>query len=163
VKKLDKTGDSVTATIEQGGKSSQQSFERVILAIGITGNIENLGLENTKAKAEKGHIVIDKWGATGEPNLYAIGDVAGAPWLAHKASHEGVVCIERIAGVKGAHPLDLSNVPGCTYCSPQVASVGLTEAKAKAAGKQVKVGRFPFIGNGKAIALGEPEGLVKTV
>ena len=163
VKKLEKGADSVTAKIEQGGKTTQTTFERVILAIGITGNVENLGLENTKAKAEKGHININQWSETGEPGVYAIGDVAGPPWLAHKASHEGVVCIEKIAGVKGAHPLDLSNVPGCTYCSPQVASVGMTEAKAKAAGRQVKVGRFPFIGNGKAIALGEPEGFVKTV
>jgi dihydrolipoamide dehydrogenase len=163
VKKLEKGADNVTVTIEQGGKANQITVERAILAIGITGNIENIGLENTKAKTDKGHIVIDKWGATGEPGLWAIGDVAGPPWLAHKASHEGVVAVEKIAGVKGVHPLDGNNVPGCTYCSPQVASVGLTEAKAKAAGKQVKVGRFNFIGNGKAIALGEPEGLVKTV
>jgi dihydrolipoamide dehydrogenase len=163
VKKLEKGADNVTVTIEQGGKSSQSTFERVILAIGIAGNIENMGLENTKAKTEKGHITIDKWSATGEPGLWAIGDVAGPPWLAHKASHEGVVVVEKIAGIKGVHPLDANNVPGCTYCSPQVASVGLTEAKAKAAGKQVRVGRFNFIGNGKAIALGEPEGLVKTV
>jgi len=163
VKKLDKGADNVTATIEQGGKVTQSTFERVILAIGITGNIENLGLENTKAKTDKGHITINQWGETGEPGVWAIGDVAGPPWLAHKASHEGVVCVERIAGVKGVHPLDISNVPGCTYCAPQVASVGFTEAKAKAAGRQVRVGRFPFIGNGKAIALGEPEGLVKTV
>ncbi|HUY68490.1 MAG TPA: dihydrolipoyl dehydrogenase [Alphaproteobacteria bacterium] len=163
VKKLDKGLNQVTATIEQGGKTATSVFERAILAVGITGNVENLGLENTKAKTEKGHIVIDQWCETGEPGLYAIGDVAGPPWLAHKASHEGVLCVERIAGFKGVHPLDTNNVPGCTYCAPQVASVGLTEAKAKAAGKQVKVGRFPFIGNGKAIALGEPEGLVKTV
>ncbi len=163
VKKLDKGRDNVTATIEQGGKSSQQTFERVILAIGIAGNIENIGLENTKVKTDKGHITIDQWSQTGEPGVWAIGDVAGPPWLAHKASHEGVVCVEKIAGVKGVHPLDADNVPGCTYCSPQIASVGLTEAKAKAAGKQVKVGRFPFIGNGKAIAMGEPEGFVKTV
>jgi dihydrolipoamide dehydrogenase len=163
VKKLDKTATNVTATIEQGGKQTQSMYDRVIMAVGITGNVENLGLEATKAKVEKGHIVINQWGETGEPGLYAIGDVAGPPWLAHKASHEGVVCVEKIAGVKGVHPLDANNIPGCTYCSPQVASVGMTEAKAKAAGRQVKVGRFPFIGNGKAIALGEPEGFVKTV
>ncbi|MDX2028717.1 MAG: dihydrolipoyl dehydrogenase [Alphaproteobacteria bacterium] len=163
VKKLDKSAVDVTATIEQGGKSSQSTFDRVILAIGITGNSENLGLENTKVKVEKGHIKINEWGATDEPGVYAIGDVAGAPWLAHKASHEGVVCVEKIAGVKGVHPLKTDNIPGCTYCTPQVASVGMTEVKAKAAGRQVRVGRFPFIGNGKAIALGEPEGLVKTI
>jgi len=114
-------------------------------------------------KVEKTHVVIDQWCATGEPGVYAIGDLVGPPWLAHKASHEGVLCVERIAGVKGVHPLDISRVPGCTYCMPQVASVGLTEAAAKAAGREVKVGRFPYIGNGKAIALGEPQGLVKTV
>ncbi|MFY9287574.1 MAG: dihydrolipoyl dehydrogenase [Alphaproteobacteria bacterium] len=163
VKKLENKGSSVTATIEQGGASSLSSFDRVIMAIGIIGNTENLGLENTKVKVERGHIVINPWCETGEPGVYAIGDVAGPPWLAHKASHEGVICVEKIAGVKGLHPLKADNIPGCTYCSPQVASVGMTEAKAKAAGKQVKIGRFPFIGNGKAIALGEPEGFVKTV
>ena len=163
VKKLDKAKDSVTATIEQAGKTLQVTAERVILAVGITGNVENLGLEATKAKVEKGHIVINPWCETGEAGLYAIGDVAGPPWLAHKASHEGVICVEKIAGVKGVHPLNTANIPGCTYCTPQVASVGLTEAKAKAAGREVRVGRFPFMGNGKAIAMGEPEGLVKTV
>jgi dihydrolipoamide dehydrogenase len=163
VKKLDKGKNDVTATIEQGGKSSMQTFERVILAVGITGNTENLGLENTKVKVDRGHIVVDGYGATAEPNVFAIGDVAGAPWLAHKASHEGTVCVEKIAGVKGVHPLKVDNIPGCTYCTPQVASVGMTEAKAKAAGREIKVGRFPFIGNGKAIALGEPEGFVKTI
>jgi len=163
VKKLDKNENDVTATIEQAGNSSQSTFDRVILAIGITGNVEDIGLEKTKTKVEKGHIVIDQWCATGEPGLYAIGDVAGPPWLAHKASHEGVLCVEKIAGVKGVHPLNPANVPGCTYCTPQVASVGMTETAAKKAGYQVKVGRFPFIGNGKAIALGEPEGLAKTV
>jgi len=163
VKKLEKSGDSVTATIEQGGKSTQSTYDRVIMAVGITGNTENLGLESTKVKVDRGHIVINQWGETGEPGVYAIGDVAGPPWLAHKASHEGVVCVEKIAGVKGVHPLDAGNIPGCTYCSPQVASVGMTEAKAKAAGKEVKVGRFPFIGNGKAIAMGEPEGMVKVI
>jgi dihydrolipoamide dehydrogenase len=163
VKKLDKTTTSVTATIEQAGKSSQITVDRVIMAVGITGNTENLGLENTKVKVDRGHIVINEWAATDEPDVYAIGDVAGAPWLAHKASHEGVICVEKIVGLKDVHPLNFTNIPGCTYCTPQVASVGLTEAKAKAAGHEVRVGRFPFIGNGKAIALGESEGMTKVV
>lgn len=163
VKKLDKGKDNVTATIEQGGKATQSTYDRVIMAVGIVGNSENLGLENTKVKVEKGHIKINEWCATDEPGVYAIGDVAGPPWLAHKASHEGIICVEKIAGAKDVHPLNAANIPGCTYCSPQVASVGMTEAKAKAAGREVRVGRFPFIGNGKAIALGEPEGMVKTV
>lgn len=163
VKKLEKSKDNVTATIEQGGISTLATFDRVIMAIGITGNTENLGLENTKVKVDRGHITINQWCETGEANLFAIGDVAGPPWLAHKASHEGILCVERIAGVKGVHPMKVDNIPGCTYCSPQVASVGMTEAKAKAVGRQVKVGRFPFIGNGKAIAMGEPEGMVKTI
>ena len=121
------------------------------------------GLEGTKVKVEKTHIVIDQWGFTGEPSVYAIGDVAGPPWLAHKAMHEGVLVVEKIAGVKGVHPMKTENIPGCTYCQPQVASIGLTEAAAKAKGLQLKVGKFPFIGNGKAIALGEPEGFVKTI
>jgi dihydrolipoamide dehydrogenase len=163
VKALEKGKDNVTATLEGGGKTQKITAERVILAIGITGNIENLGLENTKVKTDRGHIKINEWCATDEPGVYAIGDVAGPPWLAHKASHEGVLCVEKIAGVKGVHPLKVENIPGCTYCHPQIASVGLTEAKAKAAGKELKVGRFPFIGNGKAIALGEPEGMVKVI
>ena len=114
-------------------------------------------------KTDRGHILVDGWLRTDEPGVYAIGDVVGAPWLAHKASHEGVICVEKIAGVKDVHPLKVENIPGCTYCHPQVASVGMTEAQAKAAGHEVKVGRFPFIGNGKAIALGEPDGMVKTV
>jgi len=154
---------NVKATIEAGGKTSDGTFERVILAIGITGNVEDIGLEGTKVEAEKGHIVVDEWLRTGEPGVYAIGDVVGAPWLAHKAMHEGVICVEKIAGRKDVHPLDVTRIPGCTYCSPQIASVGLTEAKAKEAGRKVKVGRFPFLGNGKAIALGEDQGLVKTV
>jgi dihydrolipoamide dehydrogenase len=163
VKALKKGADNVTATIEAGGKSQEVTVDRVILAIGIVGNVENLGLEGTKVKVEKTHVVVDGYGATGEPGVYAIGDLAGPPWLAHKASHEGVVCVEKIAGAKGVRPLDVRNVPGCTYCMPQVASVGLTEQAAKDKGHEVKVGKFPFIGNGKAIALGEPEGLVKTV
>lgn len=163
VTKLVPGKDSVTATIEAGGKSEDQTFDRVILAIGIVGNSENLGLEALGVKIERGHIVTDGYGRTGVDGLWAIGDVTGAPWLAHKASHEGVIAVETIAGVKGVHPLDKSNIPGCTYCRPQVASVGLTEAKAKEAGYAVKVGRFPFVGNGKAIALGEADGLIKTV
>ncbi len=155
---------SVTATIEDAkGKASTLAVERVISAVGVVGNVEDLGLETTKARAERGAIVADAYSRTAEPGLYAIGDVAGPPLLAHKASHEGVVCVEKIAGLAGVHPLDKLKVPGCTYCHPQIASVGLTEDKAKAAGHEVKVGRFPFIGNGKAIALGEPDGLVKTV
>ena len=164
VASLERGTGSVTATLKDAsGKTEQVTVERVILAIGITGNVEGLGLEAAGVKVEKGHIVIDEWGRTAAPGVYAIGDVAGPPWLAHKASHEGVACVERIAGFAGVHPLDLGNIPGCTYCQPQVASVGLTEKAAKAEGLQVKVGRFPFQGNGKAIALGEPEGLVKTV
>jgi len=164
VKKLDKGKNDVTATIETKDKKTETlKVDRVILAVGIVGNVENLGVDNTKIKIEKTHIVTDEWGATGEPGVYAIGDVTGPPWLAHKASHEGVACVEKIAGVKGVHPLDKGNIPGCTYCQPQVASVGLTEEAAKKAGHQVKVGRFPFVGNGKAIALGEDQGLIKTV
>jgi dihydrolipoamide dehydrogenase len=163
VKALKKGADSVTATVEQGGKTQDITVARVILAVGIVGNVETLGLEGTRVKVEKTHVVVDRWSATGEPGVYAIGDLTGPPWLAHKASHEGVVCVEKIAGVAGIHPLDVSRIPGCTYCHPQVASVGLTEKAAKEQGRQVKVGKFPFIGNGKAIALGEPEGLIKTV
>ncbi len=159
-----KTGkNKVTATIEQGGKSESQDFERVILAIGITGNVEDIGLEVTKVRVEKGHVVVDEWCETGEKGVYAIGDLTGPPWLAHKASHEGVVCVERIAGVDGVHPLDTRRIPGCTYCTPQIASVGLTEEAAKEQGRDIRVGRFPFAGNGKAIALGEDQGLVKTI
>src|SRR5215470_4061248 len=160
---LKKGKDNVTATITAGGKSQDVTVDRVISAVGIVGNVENLGLEGTKVKVEKTHIVIDQWGFTGEPNVYAIGDVAGPPWLAHKAMHEGVLVVEKIAGVKGVHPMVTANIPGCTYCQPQVASIGLTEKAAKANGREIRVGKFPFIGNGKAIALGEPEGLVKTV
>ena len=158
-----KNADSVTATIEAGGKATEQTFDRVISAVGIVGNVENLGLEGTKVVVDRSHIVIDDYCRTGEPGVYAIGDVTGAPWLAHKASHEGVICVEAIAKLNDVHPLDVGNIPGCTYSRPQIASVGLTESKAKAAGHDVKVGRFPFIGNGKAIAMGEPEGMVKTV
>jgi dihydrolipoamide dehydrogenase len=163
VTKLDKAANSVTATIEdEKGKSSQITVDRVIAAVGVVGNIEDIGLETTKVKTDRGCIVADGYGRTDEPGVYAIGDVAGPPMLAHKAEHEGVICIEKIAGLD-AHPMDKNKIPGCTYCHPQVASVGLTEQKAKDAGHEVKVGRFPFLGNGKAIALGEPDGLVKTV
>jgi dihydrolipoamide dehydrogenase len=164
-----KTGkDNVTATIEikdKDGKTKTETLtvDRVILAVGIVGNVENIGLEKTKVKVDRTHVVVNGFGETGEPGVYAIGDLTGPPWLAHKASHEGVTCVEKIAGVKDVHPFKTDNIPGCTYCRPQVASVGLTEKAAKDKGYQVKVGRFPFIGNGKAIALGEPEGLVKTV
>ena len=163
VKGAKKGADSVTVTIEAGGKSQDITVDRVISAVGIVGNVEGLGLEGTGVKVDRTHVVIDEWCRTGEPGVYAIGDIAGPPWLAHKASHEGVVCVEKIAGVKDVHPVDWTNIPGCTYCRPQIASVGLTEAKAKAAGHDVKVGKFPFIGNGKAIAMGEPEGMVKTI
>jgi dihydrolipoamide dehydrogenase len=154
--------DSVTAVIEAGGKVQEITADRLISAVGIVGNVEDIGLEGTKVKVDRTHVVIDTYGNTGEPGVYAIGDLCGPPWLAHKASHEAIICIEAIAG-KHPHPMDVLNIPGCTYCRPQVASVGLTEARAKELGHQVKVGRFPFIGNGKAIAMGEPEGLVKTV
>jgi dihydrolipoamide dehydrogenase len=160
---LKKGANNVTATIKVGDKTQEITVDRVISAVGIVGNVENLGLEGTKVKVDKTHIVIDQWGFTGEPNVYAIGDVAGPPWLAHKAMHEGVLVVEKIAGVKGVHPMNTANIPGCTYCQPQVASIGMTEAAAKAKGLQIKVGKFPFIGNGKAIALGEPEGFIKTV
>ncbi|KGJ03737.1 dihydrolipoamide dehydrogenase [Paracoccus halophilus] len=162
VKKLDRAKGKVTAHIETGGKTETQDFDTVISAVGIVGNVENLGLEKLGVKIDRTHVVTDQYCRTGIDGLYAIGDVAGAPWLAHKASHEGVMVAELVAGQK-PHPIKPNTIPGCTYCNPQVASVGLTEEKAKEAGYQVKVGRFPFIGNGKAIALGEPEGLVKTV
>jgi dihydrolipoamide dehydrogenase len=158
-----KNADSITATIDVGGKTQDITAERIISAAGIVGNVEDLGLEGTKVVVERTHVVIDEYCRTGEPGVYAIGDIAGAPWLAHKASHEGVVCVEKIAGLNDVHPIDWNNIPGCTYCRPQVASVGLTEAKAKEQGHEVRVGRFPFIGNGKAIAMGEPEGMVKVV
>jgi dihydrolipoamide dehydrogenase len=164
VAKLEKNANSVHATIAiKDGREESQEFSRVILAIGIVGNVENLGLEEQGVKIEKSHIVIDEYCRTAAPGIYAIGDVAGPPWLAHKASHEGILCVEKIAGEAGVHPLNVRNVPGCTYSHPQVASVGLTEAAAKAAGHEIKVGRFPYQGNGKAIALGEPEGFVKTI
>ena len=164
VEKLEKGKDAVTATIKtKDGKTETVEADRVVLAIGITGNTENLGLEALGVKIDRGHVVVNEWLETGVKGLYAIGDLVGAPWLAHKASHEGIVCVEKIAGLNNVHPMDVTTIPGCTYSSPQVASVGLTEAKAKEKGYTVKVGRFPFVGNGKAIALGEPDGMVKTV
>jgi dihydrolipoamide dehydrogenase len=161
--KTTKSADSVTVEIDANGKKEALTVDRVISAVGIAGNTEDLGLEGTKIKVEKTHVQIDEFCRTCEPGIYAIGDLAGPPWLAHKASHEGVVCVEKIANLPDVHPIDWTNIPGCTYCRPQIASIGLTEARAKAAGHDVKVGRFPFIGNGKAIAMGEPEGMVKTV
>ena len=162
VKQLDRAADKVTAHIEIGGKIEKHDFDTVISAVGIVGNVEGLGLEALGVKLDRTHVVTDEYCRTGVDGLYAIGDIAGAPWLAHKASHEGVMVAELINGGK-PHPIKPNSIAGCTYCHPQVASVGLTEAKAKEAGHAVKVGRFPFIGNGKAIALGEPEGLIKTV
>jgi len=162
VSKVEKGADSVTATIEIDGKSQTLTGDCLISAVGVQGNIENIGLENTKVKTDRGCIVIDEFGRTAEPGVYAIGDVAGPPMLAHKAEHEGVICVEKIAGLN-SHPMKKEEIPGCTYCHPQIASVGLTEAAALDAGHEIKVGRFPFMGNGKAIALGEPEGLIKTI
>ncbi|MBM3506276.1 MAG: dihydrolipoyl dehydrogenase [Alphaproteobacteria bacterium] len=159
---LKRTADGVSATVATPAGEQRIEVERIISAVGIVGNVENLGLEATRVKVDNTHVVVNQWGETGVKGLYAIGDLVGPPWLAHKASHEGVVCVERIAG-KETHPLDVTTIPGCTYSMPQVASVGLTEAKAKEGGREVRVGRMSYIGNGKAIALGEPEGLVKTV
>ena len=158
-----KAASSVTATVEtKDGKTQDITAEKLISAVGVTGNVENLGLEALGVKIDRGTIVTDGYSRTNVPGVYAIGDVAGPPMLAHKAEHEGVICVEKIAG-KNVHPMNKSLIPGCTYCQPQVASVGLTEPKAKEAGYEIKVGRFPFMGNGKAIALGEPDGLVKTI
>ncbi|MEO9971204.1 MAG: dihydrolipoyl dehydrogenase [Hyphomonadaceae bacterium] len=164
VKDLKPGKNSVKATITpEGGKSEVQEFDRVILAVGIVGNVEGLGLEELGVNVDRTHITVDGFGRTGVAGLYAIGDLTGGPWLAHKASHEGVLCVEGIHGKNEAHPFDAWNVPGCTYAHPQVASVGLTEAKAKEAGHKIKVGRFPFVGNGKSIALGAGDGMVKTI
>ncbi|MBV7379635.1 dihydrolipoyl dehydrogenase [Maritimibacter dapengensis] len=162
VKKLDRGKGKVTAHIEKDGKTETQEFDSVISAVGIVGNVEGLGLEELGIKVDRTHVVTDEYCRTGVDGIYAIGDIAGAPWLAHKASHEGVMVAELIAG-QHAHPVKPESIAGCTYCNPQVASVGMTEAKAKEAGYDIKVGKFPFIGNGKAIALGESEGMVKTV
>ncbi len=162
VKQLDRGKGKVTANIETGGKVTQEDFDTVISAVGIVGNVEDLGLEDAGITIDRTHVVTDEYCRTGVDGVYAIGDIAGAPWLAHKASHEGVLVAELIAG-KTVHPIKPGSIAGCTYCHPQVASVGMTEAAAKEAGHDIKVGRFPFMGNGKAIALGEAEGLVKTI
>jgi dihydrolipoamide dehydrogenase len=163
VTKLEKKSDGVVATIDDGkGKPQTAEFDRVISAVGVVGNIENLGLEKLGVKTERGCVVIDGYGKTSVPGIYAIGDVAGPPMLAHKAEHEGVVCVEAIKGLN-PHATDKNLIPGCTYCNPQIASVGLTEARAKEGGREIRVGRFPFVGNGKAIALGEDQGLIKVV
>ena len=164
VVKVEKSTNSITATVEgKDGKSQKITADRMISAVGVQSNIENLGLEALGVKTERGSIVIDGYGRTNVPGVYAIGDVAGPPMLAHKAEHEGVICVEKIAGVPNVHPMDRQKIPGCTYCHPQVASVGLTEAKAKEAGHDIRVGRFSFGANGKAIALGEDQGLIKTI
>lgn len=163
VRRVEKGSESVTVSVETDGTAQEMTVDRVISAVGIVGNVEGIGIEGTRVKVDRTHVVIDEFGRTGEAGVYAIGDLAGPPWLAHKAMHEGVICVEKIAGLNDVHPMDVRNIPGCTYCRPQVASVGLTEMHAKELGHKVKVGRFPFIGNGKAIAMGEPEGLVKTV
>lgn len=163
VESLKVVGDAAVARISHGGTVEEKTFDRVILAVGITPNTEGLGLEKTAVQLDRGHVVVNEWCATAEPGVYAIGDLTAPPWLAHKASHEAVICVEKIAGVKGVHPLNAARIAGCTYSHPQIASVGLSERKAKEAGHDIKVGRFPFIGNGKAIALGEPEGMIKTI
>ena len=162
VTKLEKKSASVTATIEKGGKSQTITAERVISAVGVVGNIENLGLEKLSVKTERGIIAVDQFNRTNVPGIYAIGDVSGPPMLAHKAEHEGVVCVEAIKGLH-PHPMNKLMIPGCTYCSPQIASVGLTEQAAKEKKIDIRVGRFPFVGNGKAIAMGEDQGLVKVI
>ncbi|EYS92184.1 dihydrolipoyl dehydrogenase [Bartonella bacilliformis str. Heidi Mejia] len=161
--KVEKASDSVTAHIDVKGKTQTMIVDRLISAVGVQGNIENLGLEALGVKTDRGSIITNEWSWTGVEGIYAIGDVAGPPMLAHKAEEEGVTCIEHIAGLKSAHPLDKRKIPGCTYCTPQVASVGLSEAKAKEAGYDIRVGRYSFSANGKAIALGEDQGLVKTI
>ncbi|MEM9269344.1 MAG: dihydrolipoyl dehydrogenase, partial [Pseudomonadota bacterium] len=163
VKQLDRAKGKVTAHIEVGGKVETHEFDTVISAVGIVGNTEGLGLEALGVKIDRTHVLTDAYCRTNVDGLYAIGDIAGAPWLAHKASHEGVMVAELISGKNDVHPVKPESIAGCTYCQPQVASVGFTEAKAKDAGYDIKVGHFPFIGNGKAIALGEPEGMVKTI
>jgi len=164
VDRLVTTDEGVTVTLKTpDGGTIEGTVDRVILAVGITGNVEGLGLEQQGIEIENGHIVVDEWCSTGIPGLYAIGDVVGPPWLAHKAMHEGVMCVERIAGVDGVHPMNKSNIPACTYCAPQVASLGLTETAAREAGHQIKIGRYPYSANGKALAMGETEGLVKTI
>lgn len=163
VEKLDKTSKDVTITLEKDAKKQQITAEVVIMAVGVVANTENLGLDGTKVKIDRGFIRTDQWCQTDEIGVFAIGDVTSPPWLAHKASHEGVLVAEYIAGVANLHPMKRENIPGCTYCMPQIASVGLTEKAAKEQGKNIKIGKFPFMANGKAIAMGEDEGLVKTI
>jgi dihydrolipoamide dehydrogenase len=163
VKELRKSKNSVTAVLDQQGDRTEIKVDRVISAVGVVGNHEELGLENTAVEIDRSFIVADEWSQTAEPGVYAIGDIAGPPCLAHKASHEGVICVEKIAGSSKIHPLNKTAIPGCTYSKPQVASVGLTEQQAIDQGYDLKVGRFPFQANGKAIALGEAEGLIKTL
>ena len=160
VKTLDK---SVSAEVSVNGKIEKINSEKLILAIGIIANTENLGLNNYNIKIDKGHIITNEWLETHENGIYAIGDVTAGPWLAHKASHEGILCVEKIAGHKNLRPIDKNSIPGCTYCRPQVASIGLTEKNAMSQNLNIKVGKFPFIGNGKAIALGDSEGMIKTI
>jgi len=160
---IKKDAKGIDVSIDANGIVGSLKVDKVILAVGIIANTEGIGLEKTKIKTERGHIIIDQWCETDEPGIFAIGDVTGPPWLAHKASHEGVVCVEKIAGIKGVHPLNMHNIPGCTYSRPQIASVGMTQAEAELGGYEVKIGKFPFMGNGKAIALGEMEGFVKTI
>ena len=160
---IKKAAKGIDVSIDANGVVDSLKVDKVILAVGIIANTEGIGLEKTKIKTERGHIMIDQWCETDEPGIFAIGDVTGGPWLAHKASHEGVVCVEKIAGIKGAHPLNMQNIPGCTYSRPQIASVGMTQTEAESNGYKVKIGKFPFVGNGKAIALGEMEGFVKTI
>ena len=164
VEKVEKGADTVTAHVQmKDGKTQKIEAERLISAVGVQGNVENLGLEALGVKVERGTVAVDGFGRTNVAGIYAIGDVAGPPMLAHKAEHEGVICVEKIAGVPGVHPLDKKRVPGCTYCQPQVASVGLTEEEAKKQGRDIRVGRFQFGANGKAIALGEDQGFIKTI
>jgi len=162
VTELERAGEGITATIETNGETQTLSVERVILAVGIVGSVEDIGIEGTGVRVEKSHVVVDEWLRTGEAGVHAIGDLVGPPWLAHKASHEGVICVEHIAGLD-THPLDVSRIPGCTYCRPQIASIGMSESAASETGRQVRIGRFPYLGNGKAIAMGETEGMIKTV
>lgn len=160
---MKKVAKGIEVSIDSNGVVDSLTVDKVILAVGIIANTEGIGLEKTKIKTERGHIIIDQWCETDEPGIFAIGDVTGGPWLAHKASHEGVVCVEKIVGIKGVHPLNMHNIPGCTYSRPQIASVGMTQTEAESDGYEVKIGKFPFMGNGKAIALGEMEGFVKTI
>lgn len=164
VSNLERSGEGMRAVIRHGdAQETTLEVDRVMLAIGIVGNVEGLGLEGTGVVVDRGHVVTNEWLETGEPGVYAIGDLAGPPWLAHKATHEGILAAERIAGLANLSPIDGSRIPGCTYCRPQIASIGLTEARARETGRELKIGRFPFRGNGKAIAMGEFEGMLKTI